>query len=164
MTTRVTSLLLASAILSASCASTTTINSSPSGAKLYLNGEPVGTTPYQHTDTRIVGSVTSVELEKEGYEPLITSFSRDEQADVGAIIGGVFVLVPFLWTMKYKPVHTYELLPVSQNRSLDLESSSPSRSLAPKTAQLRELKQLLDDDIITSEEYEIEKKKILNPE
>ena len=160
MTTQAISLLLAGSIVATSCASTTTIQSSPSGAKVYLNGEAVGTTPYQHTDTRIVGSVTTVELEKEGYQPLVTSFSRDEQADVGAIIGGVFVLVPFLWTMKYKPTHSYELLPANENQSLSSESS-PTRSLAPKAEQLRELKQLLDDNIITTEEYEVEKKKIL---
>ena len=161
MTIRYTLLGLAGALFFASCASTSTIQSYPAGAKVYLNGEPVGTTPYQHTDTRIVGSTTTVELEKEGYEPLVTSFSRDEQADVGAIIGGVFVLVPFLWTMKYKPVHAYEMLPTGGNQPLSKEPPLSS-SMSPKANQLRELKQLLDDDVITSEEYETEKKKILN--
>jgi len=45
----------------------------------------------------------------EGYEDFLGSFSRDEEVDVGAIIGGIFFLFPFLWTMKYKPFHTYEL-------------------------------------------------------
>ena len=54
-------------------------------------------------------------------------------------------------TFKYKPMHSYELLPVSENRSLSIEAS-PTESLAPKANQLRELKQLLDDDIITTEE------------
>ncbi len=86
------------------------IESKPPGAKVYLNGMSVGKTPYRHSDTKIVGSSTSVKLELEGYETLNTSFSRDEAADVGAIIGGLFVLVPFLWTMKYEPVHFYELV------------------------------------------------------
>ena len=111
------SLVLAGAILFASCSSTTLIQSSPSGAKVYLNGEYAGVTPYTHTDTKIVGSNTQVRLEKEGYETLNAAFSRNEDADVGAIIGGVFFLFPFLWTMKYKPVHTYELVP-SGNASL----------------------------------------------
>jgi hypothetical protein len=50
-------------------------------------------------------------LEKEGYEPLNTIFSRNEEVDPGAIVGGVFFLFPFLWTMKYKPTHNYELMP-----------------------------------------------------
>jgi hypothetical protein len=37
--------------------------------------------------------------------------SRNEEFDVLACIGGVFVLVPFLWIMKYKPVHQFELQP-----------------------------------------------------
>lgn len=111
------SLMLAGAISFASCSSTTLIQSSPSGAKVYLNGEYAGVTPYTHTDTKIVGSSTQVRLEKEGYETLNTAFSRNEDADVGAIIGGIFFLFPFLWTMKYKPVRTYELVP-SGNASL----------------------------------------------
>lgn len=102
----VISFILAGSLLLASCSSTTMINSSPSGAKVYLNGEAVGTTPYKHSDTKIVGSYTAVKLEKEGYKPFYAGFSRSEEADVGAIIGGIFVLVPFLWTMKYKPVRT----------------------------------------------------------
>jgi hypothetical protein len=87
------------------------IQSSPNEAKLYLNGEPVGTTPYTHRDTKIVGSTTTVRLTKEGYKDFTTSFSRNEEVDVGAIIGGLFLLFPFLWTMKYKPTHNYELVP-----------------------------------------------------
>lgn len=88
-TTRVAPLALAALILLESCASSTTIQSNPTGAKLYLNSSYVGTTPYRHTDTKIVGTTTYVRLEKEGYEPLNTSFSRDEQADAGAIVGGI---------------------------------------------------------------------------
>lgn len=60
-----------------------------------MNGESVGTTPYQHSDTKIVGSSTNIRLEKEGYENYNAVISRNEKADVGAIIGGVFTLVPF---------------------------------------------------------------------
>jgi len=102
-------LLLVISILFASCASTTIIQSEPTGAKLYLNGEPVGETPYTLTDTRIIGSTNTVLLTMNGYEDFLGSFSRDEEVDVGAIIGGIFFLFPFLWTMKYKPYHYYEL-------------------------------------------------------
>jgi len=111
MFTKLMALVLSVSIVLASCSSTTMIQSVPSDAKLYLNGELVGNTPYTHRDTRIVGSTTTVEVKKEGYEPFYTSFSRDEEVDVGAIVGGVFFLFPFLWVMKYKPVRTYELVP-----------------------------------------------------
>ncbi|MCK3686385.1 PEGA domain-containing protein [Maribellus sp. YY47] len=155
-----TSFCLAFLIFFSSCASTTLLESTPSGAKVYLNGVSVGETPYQHRDTKIVGSTTSLKLEKEGYETLNTSFSRDEKADVGAIIGGIFVLVPFLWTMKYNPSHSYVLVPLDPQTS----SSVNSDITDSKAQKLRELKKLLDDKIITQEEFEIEKKKILEGE
>jgi len=105
-------IVLCSAILFSSCASTTIINSSPSGAKLYVDGEPVGKTPYTHTDTKIVGSSTPIRLVMEGYEDFNGVLKRNEEANVGAIIGGFFLLFPFLWTMDYKTTHTYELIPL----------------------------------------------------
>ena len=48
------SLLLAGAVLITSCSSTTLIQSNPPGAKVYLNDEAVGTTPYTHKDKKIV--------------------------------------------------------------------------------------------------------------
>jgi len=92
------------------CASSTQIKSDPGGADLYIDGEKVGKTPYTYTDTRIVGSVVHAKMKKEGFEDLDVSFNRSEEPDVGAIVGGVFALVPFLWTMKYKPVHSYEMV------------------------------------------------------
>ncbi|MDD3079445.1 MAG: PEGA domain-containing protein [Paludibacter sp.] len=109
--------LMSVILLFASCASSTMINSIPSGAKVYINGEPVGTTPYLYTDTKIVGSIVNVDLKKDGYEPFYTTFSRTEQVDVGAIVGGVFLLFPFLWTMQYKSTHTYELIPLSTSQN-----------------------------------------------
>ncbi len=136
MMTRTISLLLAGSILFTGCVSTTMIQSNPSGAKVYLNGEPVGKTPYTHQDTKIVGSMTTVKLEKEGYEPLNTFFSRNEEADLGAIIGGIFVWVPFLWTMKYKPTHTYELTPSSGNEQPKTGASLQQNQTGSKADRL----------------------------
>ncbi len=113
---KISSLLFSAVILFSSCASTTMITSKPSGAKIYMDGEYVGTTPYKHKDTKIVGTRTNVELKKEGYEAFTTELRKNEKADVGAIIGGVFFLVPFLWTMKYNPDHNYELIPETKNK------------------------------------------------
>ncbi|WP_373522403.1 PEGA domain-containing protein [Aquiflexum sp.] len=104
-------IILSATIFLAGCGSTTMIQSRPDNAKVYLNGEYMGNTPYAYRDTKIVSSTTIVTLEKEGYQPFNTSFSRDEELDVGALIGGIFLLVPFLWIMKYKPFRTYEMKP-----------------------------------------------------
>jgi hypothetical protein len=101
-------------VFASGCASSTLIKSTPPGAKVYLDGELVGNTPHTMTDTKIVGSTTHVRLELEGYETFSASISRNEEFDVGACIGGVFVLVPFLWIEKYKPEHNYELTPLKQ--------------------------------------------------
>lgn len=111
---RSTAIVLAFSVLFASCSSTTLIQSEPSGAKVYMNDEYKGVTPLAYSDTKIVGSVTSLRLEKEGYEPFYTLLSRNERADVGAIIGGILFLFPFLWTMQYNPTHMYELKPQKQ--------------------------------------------------
>jgi hypothetical protein len=111
---KATALILAGAFLLSGCASTTIINSAPNGAKVYIDGEPVGNTPYTYTDTKIVGSTTPVRLVKDGYEDYNTLLKRNEEANVGAIIGGIFLLFPFLWTMDYKASHTYELTPVNK--------------------------------------------------
>ena len=105
-----TLVILATAALITACASTTKIDSTPAGATLYINGEKAGTTPYTYPDTKIVGSAVQLKIKKEGYEDFQTTLTRNEEADVGAIVGGVFTLVPLLWSMKYKPTHTYELV------------------------------------------------------
>lgn len=109
----VASILLVSFVM-IGCSSTTLITSDPPGANLSINGVSVGKTPYTHSDTRIVGSTLLIKLEKDGYETFNTSISRDERVDVGAIVGGIFFLVPFLWTMQYNPQHSYALSPLKK--------------------------------------------------
>lgn len=109
---RVIAGLMAIVMLATSCASTTLIRSEPSGAKLYLDGELAGRTPYTHTDTKITGSPTHVRITEDGYEEFQTVFVRNEEVDPGALVAGIFFWIPLLWIMKYKPVRTYELTPV----------------------------------------------------
>ncbi|HWU42224.1 MAG TPA: hypothetical protein VN132_02260 [Bdellovibrio sp.] len=90
------------------CSSTTQIRSTDHDAKIYVDGEFRGKGSVTYTDTKTIGSTTSVRLEKTGCEPKMYMFSRNEEFDAGACAGGVFVLVPFLWIQKYKPEHVYE--------------------------------------------------------
>lgn len=154
-------ILLTASILLNSCSSATMIQSSPSGARLNVDGEMVGTTPYYHSDTKIMGSYTRVRLDMDGYEPLTTSFSKDEQADIGAIIGGFFVFVPFLWSMKYKPARVFTLTPIEGPQSEGTPVLGKQEVTTSKADQLRELKKLFDENVLSLEEYEHEKAKIL---
>jgi len=157
-TIKTASFVLALIVLFSSCVSSTMIQSNPSGAKVYFDEEPVGFTPYYHSDTKITGYTTEIILVKEGYDTLITYMSRNETVDAGAIVAGWFLIIPFLWTMKYKPVHYYELVPKTGAIVPSIEPFNP----ASKSNRLRELKSLLDDKIITEEEFQKEKKKILD--
>ena len=151
-------------ILFCSCASTTLIQSIPEEASLYIDDQPVGNTPYSYSDTKIVGSATAIRLEKEGYEPFYTTLYRDEEVDVGAVVGGILFMFPFLWIMGYKSTHTYELTPFTERSESDYYSPVYDEPATDKALRLRELKALLDEGILTQEEFEKEKAKILEEE
>jgi hypothetical protein len=61
--------------------------------------------------------------------------------------------------MKYQPEDVYELVP----RGTSSPGTAKARlaGKASKADKLRELKQLLDDKVITQEDYDAEKKRIL---
>jgi hypothetical protein len=101
-----------------------------------------------------VGSTTSIKLSLDGYSDFNGMLTRSEQLDVGALIGGIFVLVPFLWIMDYNPMHIYELTasgmttpPDTTNRESALE------------AKLKDLKKMHDDGTLTDDEYQTLRKK-----
>ena len=100
--------LLTALSLLASCSSTTLISSSDKDAKIYVDGMFMAKGQYTYTDTKIIGSTTMVQLKKDGCEDQMFMFSRNEEFDAGACAGGVFLLVPFLWVQKYRPMHNYE--------------------------------------------------------
>lgn len=63
------------------------------------------------------------------------------------------------WLMIDDALATGEVVDPTKNKAGEKEESAPESSKADK---LRELKQLLDEGILTQEEFEAEKKKILN--
>ena len=153
-------------VLISSCVSSTLIESIPNGATLYMDGEKIGETPYLHRDTKIVGTSTDIRMEKEGYKTFRTTLQRNEEADVGAIVGGVFTFIPFLWTLKYKPTHTYELVPLyfepkTNQTPAYVNPQHQQGAVKSKADRLIELKKLYDDQLITIEDYEKQKQKIL---
>jgi len=90
------------------CASATTINSNPSGAKIYLDKEYKGETPYTHSDRSILLTERKVTLKKEGYQDFNAGIKRSE-LDVGALIGTIFLTIPVLWILKYPSQYTFEI-------------------------------------------------------
>ncbi len=97
-----------------SCASTTTIRAvDQSGdvdknVKIYVDGSYRGNGEVSYSDSKIVGSMTHVRLKKRGCRSKTRNLNRSGRLHVGALIGGIFFLVPFLWIMGYNPMHSYE--------------------------------------------------------
>jgi hypothetical protein len=101
--------MLLLAILISGCVSTTVFRTYPTRADVYVSGEKKGRTPYYYSDRKIVGSSTPVTFRKKGYNDLNIILKRDEALDVGPFVGGLFVLIPFLWVTKYDSLHAYQL-------------------------------------------------------
>ena len=83
--------LLVAAILIAGCSETVSVRSGPSGAVVYLDGKPIGTTPLDYSLPRSeVGEPHRVRVEKTGYAP-VESDLRTRWAK-GRVTGAVFTL------------------------------------------------------------------------
>ena len=104
--------ILATSLMS--CSSTTKLTSTPPEAKIYIDGEYKGTTPYKHSDASISGSQKSIEIKKEGYDDFQTILTKKGRAHGGAIVGGIFLLIPFMWVVQYNIHYDYELTPSAE--------------------------------------------------
>lgn len=101
-------ILLVLVLAVAGCTSSTVIRSSDPDARIYVNGEYLGTGRAVYSDQKVAFSKNLVEIRKEGCAPEHHTFRRSEEADAGAIIGGIFLTIPFLWVTEYKPHRAYE--------------------------------------------------------
>jgi hypothetical protein len=90
------------------CASQTLIKSRPEGAEVYIDNIRKGTTPLVYSDTAVLGTTKPIQLKKEGYRTLDTVIRKD-QFKAGPCIGGVLVLVPFLWVLGYPDQYEFDL-------------------------------------------------------
>jgi len=90
------------------CASATLIKSNPPGAKLYLDGQFKGETPYTYSDKAAAGTMRTVTLKKEEYKDFTGNIKR-EQLSVPAVIGGIFFLIPLIWVLEYPSQYTFEM-------------------------------------------------------
>lgn len=63
--------------------------------------------------------------------------------------------------MKYQAIHSYDLKPINATNTVQPENQVANPDQKTPVDKLRELKQLLDDKIITPAEFEKEKAKIM---
>ena len=90
------------------CASTTLIKSNPPGAKLQVDGQSVGETPYFYTDKAVAGTTKGMILKKEGYKEVNSAIKR-EKLSVPILIGGIFLIVPLAWVLEYPSQYNFEM-------------------------------------------------------
>jgi hypothetical protein len=95
-------------MLLTACSSATVIRSSDPQARIYVNGEYIGTGQATYSDRGVAFSRNDVVIRREGCEPSKHHFRRNEDPDGTAIIGGLLFAVPFLWVTEYKHERAYE--------------------------------------------------------
>jgi hypothetical protein len=114
------------------CKSTTIINSEPQGAKIYINDEYRGETPYTHADRNTRFAITRVRLEKQGYKTNITDIDRMEMVIQSDCCLGYVVLAPVLLYGGYTDHRTLVLTPAGGD---DLNLYADMKTAAGKPAK-----------------------------
>lgn len=153
--------MLALFILNA-CKSTTRIESIPSNAKLYINGQFVGNTPYTYSDKKISGSTQEVKILKDGFEPYTDEFTRNQKLERRALYFGIF-LVPLFWLKEYDEVQTFDLRTAGKKlpEPVMLLERTADTGEPTQESLLRELQFRYDNKFIDKKTYDREKKRIL---
>ena len=101
-------IVLAAAAIHAACSSGTHIKVSDSDARIYVNGEYVGTGDGYYQDRKPAFTKQEVTLRKDGCAEQSYTMRRNERPDLGAIVSAYYLAVPILWITQYKHHHAYE--------------------------------------------------------
>lgn len=96
------------ACLISACSSGTSIRVSDPDARIYVNGEYVGTGHGYYRDRKPAFTKQDVIVRRNGCEEQTFSLRRNERPDIGAIVSAYYLAVPILWMTQYKDRHAYE--------------------------------------------------------
>lgn len=99
---------VAVAVALVGCSSSTRIRVSDPDARIYVNGEYVGTGKGYYSDRKPAFTKQEVTLRKEGCEERTYSFRRNERPALGAIVSAYYLVLPIAWFLQYKDHHAYE--------------------------------------------------------
>lgn len=99
---------LATLIALSACSSGTTIRVSDPTARIYVNGEYVGTGYGRYSDRKPAFSQQEVTLRKDGCADQLHSFRRNERPDIGAIVSAYYLVLPIMWLTQYRQQRAYE--------------------------------------------------------
>jgi len=109
------------------CAASTVIQSKPPGADICYEEKVLGKTPYRYSSHR-AGGTWPMTLKKEGYVDMPVTIAKDK-LDIGAIVLGLFFIVPLLWSKTFPPEYSFEM----QKLEAKPADRSPSASVAPSS-------------------------------
>jgi hypothetical protein len=101
-------ILLAGLAALTACSSGTSIRVSDPDARIYVNGEYVGTGHGYYSDRKPAFTKQTVTVRKDGCADERYSFRRNERPALGAIVGAYYLAVPALWFTRYKDHHKYD--------------------------------------------------------
>jgi hypothetical protein len=101
-------LVLTCAAMLAACASETLIKVSDQDARIYVNGDYVGTGDGYYTDRRPAFTTQQVTLRRDGCVEQSYTMRRNERPHYGAIVSAAAFALPIFWVTKYKGQHDYE--------------------------------------------------------
>lgn len=105
---RLLAMLCVFAVFHASCASTTVISSTPVGAQVKIDGQPVGGTPITFTEDYVwLWTKHQITLEAPGHSAMHTQMNA--QLSPLYLILGLLCLLPFLFVGEFKPTYHYVL-------------------------------------------------------
>ncbi|MFT4898398.1 MAG: hypothetical protein ACI9U0_000181 [Flavobacteriales bacterium] len=160
---------LALSIMLTSCMSSTVITANAANATVYIDGVHSGKTPVTMKNKKVITTCTDIRIEKDGYETMLTQICRDEAPDLGPIVAGFCITIPWLWGYKYYPSHYYALEKKDYTVAPEYntkETEDPAAGSNTKTEksvadQLKDLKSLYDQGLITDDEYKKAKAEIL---
>jgi len=155
-------LILSLTLFLSACGTTSLIQTQPTGAKVFADEMYLGQSPVRYRESKIIFSNTYLRFEKEGFETLHVKIVKNENVAIIPLLAGCIFVLPWLWALRYDSYRTYELKKTIQPEIIT-DPGFQGISVS-KAEQLRELKKLLDEGVITFAEFEAEKKKILNEE
>ena len=101
-------IVLATVALLAACSSGTHIKVSDADARIYVNGEYVGTGDGYYSDRKPAFTKQEITVRKDGCPEQSYVMRRNERPDLGAIISAYYLALPILWVTQYKGQHLYE--------------------------------------------------------
>jgi hypothetical protein len=99
---------IATFVVLAGCSSGTSIRVSDPDARIYVNGEYVGTGKGYYSDRKPAFTKQEVTVRKDGCAEQSYTFRRNERPDLGAIVSAYYLALPILWVTQYKDRRAYE--------------------------------------------------------